>query len=535
MSHNLLLSVDKCEILPSINSDHSVVEITLKSFELPRGKGFWKFNNSLLYDKKYVETIKETIKSTLNQYEVISNGKTAYSIDDQLLFETVLLMIRGKTIYYSSTKKKIQKKTEIDLENELLTLENHLDSVNNIDEKADILDKINENKLRLDEINNSKIQGMLIRSKAKWIEKGEKPTKYFLKLETRNFLNKSFTEIEKPDGSKLTNNESIIKEVRNYYEKLYKAENVADINLNQICQNYDIPKLNENKKFSLEGKLTLPELSTALKRMKNDKSPGPDGFTSEFYKFFWKDIGMLLLNSLNAGFEKGTLSISQKQGLITCIPKGNKPKKLLKNWRPISLLNCSYKIGSAAIANRIKSILPLIIHENQKGFVKDRYIGEITRLVYDIMEHTETFQIPGILLPIDFEKAFDSIDRNYLCNVLKFFNFGDNLINWILTFYEDIESRVLVKGFPSTPFRIERGCRQGDPVAPYLFILSVEILGILIRNNVKIKGIKLGNVEYLLSQFADDTSMTLDGSEKCLYAVLETLSPLHGSLVLRLT
>ncbi len=108
-------------------------------------------------------------------------------------------------------------------------------------------------------------------------------------------------------------------------------------------------------------------------------------------------------------------------------------------------------------------------------------------------------------------------------NVLRFFNFGPSITRWIDTFHHDIESRILVNSFASQPFHIGRGCRQGDPISPYICLLCVEILGIMIRNNKKIKGIKLGEIEYLLSQFADDTSLTLDGTEQCLYAVLTTL------------
>ena len=78
--------------------------------------------------------------------------------------------------------------------------------------------------------------------------------------------------------------------------------------------------------------------------MKNNKSPGLDGFTVEFFKFFWIDIGLFILKSLNYGYRTGSLSITQKQGAITCIPKPNKSRCDLKNWRPISLLNVIYKL-----------------------------------------------------------------------------------------------------------------------------------------------------------------------------------------------
>ena len=127
-----------------------------------------------------------------------------------------------------------------------------------------------------------------------------------------------------------------------------------------------------------EGSLKKGECLDALKNMKNGKSPGIDGFTTEFYKFFWNDLNTYLIDSYNYSFTTGSFSISQTQGLITCIPKEGKSKVYLKNWRPITLLNVDMKIASSALANRIKPFLKKIISETQKGFLKGRYIGECT-------------------------------------------------------------------------------------------------------------------------------------------------------------
>ena len=102
--------------------------------------------------------------------------------------------------------------------------------------------------------------------------------------------------------------------------------------------------------------------------MKNGKSPGTDGFPAEFYKFFWPDLGTYVVNSLNEAFDKGELSVTQKQGIITLLPKGDKPREFLKNWRPISLLNVDYKLLTGTMANRMKKVLPNIINQQQKVF-----------------------------------------------------------------------------------------------------------------------------------------------------------------------
>ena len=132
---------------------------------------------------------------------------------------------------------------------------------------------------------------------------------------------------------------------------------------------------------------------------------------------------------MNFGYVNGELSNTQKEGIITCIPKENKPKHLLKNWRPITLLNTVYKIGSGSIANRLKSTLDKLISKEQTGFIPGRYIGENIRLIYDLLQYTEENQIPGLLLFIDFEKAFDSVSWKFIQKVLKFFNFGPSIKN----------------------------------------------------------------------------------------------------------
>lgn len=124
-----------------------------------------------------------------------------------------------------------------------------------------------------------------------------------------------------------------------------------------------------------------------------------------------------------------------------------------------------------------------LINEDQTGFLKGRFIGENVRMIYDIMQYTEQNQIPNLLMLIDFEKAFDTISWKFIYQTLDFFNFGASIKNWIQTFYKDIKSCVIQNGIATDYFFPQRGCRQGDPISPYLFLLCAEVLGILIRNN----------------------------------------------------
>ena len=164
----------------------------------------------------------------------------------------------------------------------------------------------------------------------------------------------------------------------------------------------------------MERVITSEELTNHLKKTKNNVSPGSSGFTNEFFKFFWKDLKIFVTKAINNGFENGMLSITQRLGIITLIPKGDKNKAYLKNWRPLTLLNSLYKLISGCIADRIKPHLDTIVHGDQKGFVSGRYIGEAIRSTYDIIQWAISNKKPGILLLIDFEKAYDSLSFSFM-------------------------------------------------------------------------------------------------------------------------
>ena len=121
----------------------------------------------------------------------------------------------------------------------------------------------------------------------------------------------------------------------------------------------------------------------------------------------------------------------------------------------ITLLNVDYKIASKAIAARIEKVLPLLINSNQTGFVKGRYIGENIRLINDILEQTKAQDIPGILLLLDFRKAFDTVEWGFIQNTLDLFNFGSNIKQWVKTFYNNTESSVLHNGYTTNYFNYQ--------------------------------------------------------------------------------
>ena len=170
-------------------------------------------------------------------------------------------------------------------------------------------------------------------------------------------------------------------------------------------------------------------------------------------------------------------------------------------------MNVDYKILTKVTAKRIEKVLPTLINPDQTGYVKGRYIGENVRLIYDLIHYADKLNQKGIAVFLDFKKAFDSIDWNFLSEALQLFNFGHDIQNWIKVFYNNVTSCVLNNGYASTFFSLQRGVRQGCPLSGVLFVLGIELLSRYIKNDPTIKGIQVNKHELKISQYADDTTV----------------------------
>ena len=218
--------------------------------------------------------------------------------------------------------------------------------------------EINQLSLELARIREDRVKGSLLRAKVRWKVEGEKGTRYFCNFEKRHYSEKIIPKLI-VENKEITDQPTIRAEQEKFYKK-YMQQNKPLLMQRTEKGFFDrdnpfITLLNVNEAQNLEGILTVTEALKSQKNMKNNKSPGLDGFTAEFYKFVWRDLGVFLVRSLNYAYTTQNLSITQNQGIITCIPKEGQNKEYLENWRPISLLPLDLKIGSSAIAARIKN------------------------------------------------------------------------------------------------------------------------------------------------------------------------------------
>ena len=306
---------------------------------------------------------------------------------------------------YCSQKKLDRQKDECTKKKELEQIEIELAA------KPSIESMLKFERLKSDilAIETERINGAIIRSKIRWVEEGEKSTIFFFDLEKKNNIKKHIRKLKLSNGIVTTDPVKIDSEIEHFYSKLYKANEIIDHDDTFIATE-NVPKLTQQERDFCDGPITENECKLTLKTFKKSKSPGNDGLTCEFYMKFWDLLQKPLVKSFNAAYNAGELTISQRQALITLIEKTGKDRESLKNWRPISLLNLDYKLLSKSISIRMQQYLPKLIHQNQSGFVKGRFIGDSVRIIQDLMAYMDQKKLNGILLFVDFEKAFDTIE-----------------------------------------------------------------------------------------------------------------------------
>ena len=298
------------------------------------------------------------------------------------------------------------KETEKRLEKELMVLEKELNISNENYPRYQSL------KQDIEDIKRIKTEGIMLRSKAKWIEYREKNSKYFFNLEKRNYNMKYIKKLLTSNGNEITSPNGILQEEVSFYSKLYTS-NIADSHNatnNPFLKSTKITQLKDHDKEYCESKLTLTDLTRALKSMANNKSPGLDGFTTNFYKYFWSELQLPLFESYLYSFENGQLSDGQRRGLLNLIPKPSKDLRLLNSWRPVSLLSTDYKILAKALSLKLQKVIPTLISPDQVGYIKGRNIRENIRTIEDIISYTRLKKISGFITLVDFQKAFDTVE-----------------------------------------------------------------------------------------------------------------------------
>ena len=229
---------------------------------------------------------------------------------------------------------------------------------------------------------------------------------------------------------------------------------------------------------------------------------------------YWDFLGPLLTRAVNLIFSSGHMPAEWTEGIIYMIPKSDAQCDEVAKWRPITLLNDVYKIVAKTIALRLRSVLPSIIHDTQSGFLQDRSIFYNIFLFWEMVALAQQNKQQLAVFLLDFEKAYDKVDWDFLEAVLSRLGFPATWIKGVSALYRHASSSVLFAGGYGPLFPISRSVRQGCPLAPFLFILFGEALSSYLRSSsAGIRGISLPFTQpsVLDAEFADDTTLYVEG------------------------
>lgn len=476
--------------VPNSLSDHSAIVLSLYHSKIKNKSPYWCLNTSVLDEDSYCNII----RAFWDQWKLV---KSDYS-SIQFWWDVGKMKIKHLSQEYCSSRQKLFKDCKQELEYEIRFLE----ARSKID--PEFKASYRAKKEQLDTLLEQMNKGAAIRSRFQHLNECDSSSKYFYELEKQRGQKKIINHLKKSDG-RITEDQVEIREMTQcFYQTLFSPDETNLIDQNSLLS--DLPKITDADSKQLDQDLTLEELTTSVKLLRNGKSPGIDGLPAEFYKTFWNLLGPDVLEVFKSSCEDGLLPLSCRRAILTLLPKKG-DNGLLKNWRPVSLLCLDYKIFTRTLSIRLKTVLSNIIHLDQTYTVPGRHIFDNIHVCRDIVYSANRNYVPLAIVSLDQEKAFDRINHSYLFKTLKAFGFGDNFVSFIKLIYTQAQLLVKVNGGLTNPITFGRGIRQGCSLSGQLYAICIEPLLQKLRQHMS--GYNIPNTEkrICLSAYADDVNL----------------------------
>ncbi|MEM6402862.1 MAG: reverse transcriptase family protein, partial [Cyanobacteria bacterium P01_D01_bin.116] len=460
-------------------SDHKLLFANFAKGEEVRGRGTWKLNEDIMTSNSTL--IEESLEVFLDPPK-----------DKNLLqwYDENKLEMRELLREIAINKKRVDTQHEKFVMKKIGFLET-------LPAGEDTTEKLNFYKNELHQIKMRKIQAKLKHIKEFYLDVNEGVSSAVKKWLFKRNPASNIESITNANGETLTETDSIIETFTQYYKDIYSNKNV-DLEaqkeiLNKYSKDIKIPK---KLRKPLEKPFQRFEVLKAINALNSKSAPGPDGLTSNYYKKFKHIFQDILSDLFNEIVNQGKLPESMTLATIKLIPKIPNPL-LPKDFRPISLINTDQKILSHVLCARLKPILDKIVCKNQVAYLPERQINSaihLTRLMCEDLKNDEC------IVSLDFSKAFDKLDRDYIFKFLETIGIPDLYIKAVKALYRVTFSMIEINGFLSKKFQLERGVRQGDPLSALLFIVAIEPLLKLINECRYIKQISTKKT----SAYADD-------------------------------
>ncbi|KAL2245415.1 UNVERIFIED_CONTAM: hypothetical protein Sindi_2809700 [Sesamum indicum] len=324
----------------------------------------------------------------------------------------------------------------------------------------------------------AKLEEIMLRQRAKmeWMKGGDQCSRVFFRKIAQRRTARRILQINDEHGVTHREQEAVINEFVSFYHNLLGGERRRDMVDIRFLRPWARHLLTDEEVNSILLPFTPSDVKQALFDIAEDKAPGPDGYSSGFFKAAWPIIGREVTRAVLDFFTTGRLLKQINTTLLALIPKVHSPMAV-SDFRPISCCNVLYKIIAKLIVQRLSVVLDKLISPCQAAFVPGRSIGDNIMLAQELFSgYNQTRLPPRCALKVDIRKAYDTVEWDFLSAVLQLFGFPNIFIRWIEECVTTASFSVGLNGKPHGFFTGARGLRQGDPLSPYLFVLVMEVL-----------------------------------------------------------
>ncbi|XP_074305021.1 uncharacterized protein LOC141639953, partial [Silene latifolia] len=361
------------------------------------------------------------------------------------------------------------------------------------------------------------------KSKAHWAKDGDDNTAMFHRIiQQRNIQNKVMR-IEDKEGKCCTDPEDILQAFVAYYKALLGENGSTSSVYTQIVEKGE--KVHSEDWAKLCAIPTNAEIKTVVFSIPDDKSPGPDGYSSCFFKASWAIIEEDMCKAVKDFFFSGKLLKQFNCTNLVLIPKVDNPVTV-KEFRPIACCNVVYKVISKLLCNRLSQVLPYLISPSQSAFIKGRSIMGNILISQDLVRLYNRRNVsPRCMLKVDLRKAYDTIEWTFVRQMMVSLKFPLKFVEWIMQCVTTTSFSVVLNGQTYGFFAGQRGLRQGDPLSPLLFTVCMEYLSRLMAEARGFPGFKFHplcrGIKLTHLMFADDLLLFCKGDIKSVTIMLE--------------
>ncbi|KAL9999607.1 putative RNA-directed DNA polymerase [Helianthus debilis subsp. tardiflorus] len=472
--------------LERYKSDHS--PLLLKTGTRNFGPKPFRFYNSWLGREDFGMVVRKTLDDgcfsgppdarLLAKFKALRNSITSWAID-------------------CKAKELGERRT---LEQELRILDQAVEVRPLVEEEVWTLTEI---KRRIGELDEFHCSDLKQKARCNWAVHGDENSRYFHGCINKRKASNYFPGLE-VNGAWETNPVVIKREVMRFFLDKFKENMVVRPRL--VC--YGIATLNQVDADLLVGEFSGQEIKRDVFDCGADKAPGPDGFNFRFIRFFWDLLEKDFVDVLGYFHRSRRFSAGVGSSFLTLIPKVTNPSTL-GEFRPISLIGSVLKVVSKVLVNRLKTVMNNLVSEHQSAFLSRRYILDGPLVTNEVIAWAKKREKKIFLFKIDFDKAYDNVNWEFLQSVLSQMGFSPVWCDWIRGILMASRASVLVNGSPTFEFGCQKGIRQGDPLSPFLFIILMEAFSGMLKQACVLgafHGIKLPNNGPLLSHllYADD-------------------------------